>query len=120
MYSLQVLDHFHQPRNVGPLEAATHQATVGVPGDGPYLILWFRVEQGTIVQAAYQTYGCPAAVASGSLLAELAVGRSPKTLLSLTPREVMLLLGGLPEGKEACAERAIQALHGALQGTQKK
>lgn len=116
MFSAIVLDHFHNPRHVGPLEAATHQGVAGSPGDGPYLILWFVVEEDVIQQAAYQTYGCPAAIASGSMTATLLVGRTVEQALNLTATDLMLLLGGLPEGKEHCAQLAITALTNALKG----
>jgi nitrogen fixation protein NifU and related proteins len=110
MFSATVLDHFYNPRNVGPLEGATHEGTAGVPGDGPYLRLWFRFEGDTVRAAAYRTYGCPAAVASGSVLAELAPGRTLAQLRQITPADVMRLLGGLPEGKGHCAELVAEAL----------
>jgi len=114
MYSETVLEHFHNPRNCGPLPGATHEGTAGVPGEGPYMTLWFRVEDGRVTQAAYQTWGCPAAVACGSLVAELAPRVSIAALRSLTAADVMRLLRGLPEGKEHCAELAVEAIKRVL------
>ncbi len=116
MFSPSVLDHFHNPRNCGPLNGATHVGTAGVPGEGPYLKLWFVVINGTIQRAAYRTYGCPAAVACGSLIAELAAGRTPQRLLALTQEDVIRLLDGLPEGKEHCAALVVEAVRNALDG----
>ena len=114
MFSPIVLDHVNCPRHLGPLETATHTGAAGTPGDGPYLILWFVVEEGVIQQSAYQTYGCPAAIASGSLTATVLIGRTVEQALRLTASDLMLLLGGLPEGKEHCAQLAITALTRAL------
>lgn len=116
MFSAIVLDHFHNPRNVGPLETATHQGVAGVPGDGPYMLFWLEIEDNSIVRAAYGTYGCPAAVASGSMVAALITGRSPEQASLLTREDLIRLLGGLPEGKEHCPQLAIQALTSALRG----
>jgi nitrogen fixation NifU-like protein len=114
VYSQAVQDHFHNPRNVGPLEGATHTGTAGTPGEGPYVVLWLLVENGRIVRAAYRTYGCPAAVACASVVAELAAGRSAAEGLALTEAEVTAALGGLPEGKAHCPELAVRALRAAL------
>ncbi len=74
-----------------------------------------NTEHGMLVrQAAYRTYGCPAAVACASLLCELAVGREAERLLNLTPDDLVRLLGGLPEGKEECPRLALQALANAF------
>lgn len=114
MYSALASDHFHHPRRVGPLDAATHQGTGGVPGEGPYLILWFVVEGNRIERAAYRTFGCPAAIASASMMAELCEGRSIEQALRLSEAELVEALGGLPEGKEHCPKLALKALQEAF------
>ena len=114
MYSALVSEHFHQPRRVGPLIGATHTGTAGTPGDGPYVVLWLRVEEETIVQAAYQTFGCPAAIASASMAAELVEGREISEVLQIDEAQLDRALCGLPEGKEHCPRLAIQALVAAL------
>lgn len=114
MFSEVVQDHFYNPRNTGPLENATHQAVIGMPGDGPYMELWFQVETATIRRATYRTYGCPAAVASASLIAELSTGRSISTLLSITCADILKLLGDLPPNKIECAQMAVDAVHRAF------
>ncbi len=114
MFSDIVQDHVANPRNRGSLDGATHQGTAGVPGDGPYMSFWFRVEASRVTGATYQTWGCPAAVACGSIVAEIAPGRTPEALLSLTEQDITRLLGGLPEGKEHCPQLTVDALRKAL------
>jgi nitrogen fixation NifU-like protein len=114
MYNAIVQDHVYNPRHVGPLETATHQGLAGIPGDGPYMRLWFEVREGRILDAAYATYGCPAAVASGSVAAEVLIGRTVEQALLLTAADILLLLRGLPEGKEHCAQLTAEALQNAL------
>jgi nitrogen fixation NifU-like protein len=82
------------------------------------MTLWFRVVEGTVVDAAYKTWGCPAAVGCGSVVAELAIGRQPSVLLTLTPADITRLVGGLPEGKEHCAELAVVAVRKAFDRAQ--
>ena len=116
MFSQTVLDHFHNPRNVGPLEGFTHRGVAGSPGDGPYMVLSFRVTDGNIEQAAYETHGCPAAVAAGSLVCEVLTGKTVQVASLLEPQDVIRLLGGLPEGKEYCTDLAITAIRSAFGG----
>ena len=115
MFSALAIEHIAVPRNVGPLEGATHQGVAGVPGDGPHMILWFQVENGQIQRAAYATYGCPAAVASGSITATLLIGRTVEQALLLTAEDIIRVLQGLPEGKEECAQLAATAVQKAFQ-----
>jgi nitrogen fixation NifU-like protein len=116
LFTESVLDHTLNPRNVGPLEGATHEGASGVPGDGPYVLLWFKVDGEAIQDAAYKTYGCPAAIACSSLVAQLAKGRTVSQVLSIDEHDLITLLGGLPEGKEYCPGLAITAIHDALEG----
>lgn len=114
LYTKVVQDHFSVPRNVGPLDAATHRGVGGQPGNGPYVVLWLQVAESTVIAAAYQTYGCPAAIASASALAELVTGLPLSEVSELTPVAVIEALEGLPEGKEHCPRLAIDALQNAL------
>ncbi|MCO5297209.1 MAG: iron-sulfur cluster assembly scaffold protein [Fimbriimonadaceae bacterium] len=115
MFSPAVLDHFYNPRNAGPVEGATHYGQFGIPGDGPYVRLWLAVEGVTIARTGYETYGCPAAVGCASVLAEVLRGKTLEVARLLEPRDLELLLGGLPDGKGECADRAIGALRSALE-----
>ena len=115
MYSPIVSDHFHSPRRVGPLVGATHRGTAGVPGEGPYVILWLKVESEHIVAAAYQSHGCPAAMASASMAAQLIEGKSVDAAARVTSEQIVSELGGLPEGKEHCPRLAALAIGAALE-----
>jgi nitrogen fixation NifU-like protein len=114
MFSPAVLDHFHNPRNVGPLADYTHRGVAGSPGDGPYMILSFIVEQGIISRGAFETYGCPSAVACGSVICEVLMGKPVDVALKLESADIIRLLGGIPEGKEHSAELVVEAIRGAL------
>ena len=85
-----------------------------MPGDGPYMLLWFEVSEGRIVRAAYKTYGCVAAIASGSITATLLTGLPVERALLLTAEDLLRVMGGLPEGKEHCASLTTKAVHNAL------
>jgi nitrogen fixation NifU-like protein len=116
VYSETVQRILADPAHTGELAEASHKGVAGAPGEGPYLILWLEIVGDTILRASFQTYGCPAAVASGSLLTTLVTGMPVEKTRLLTSENLLLLLGGLPEGKEFCAALAIDALSDALKG----
>ena len=115
MYSATVLDHFARPRNVGVLEDASAVGHGGIPGRGNYLVLYLRIERARISEARFQTYGCPAAIASGSILTELVTGRTVAEVGAFEEEYLTEKLGGLPLGREHCAQLAVTALRAALE-----
>ena len=114
MLSPVAADHVQRIRNLGPLAGATHRGQSGTPGDGPYTIIELKIENDVVRQAAYQANGCPSSIAAASMVANIAQNRAIALLRLLEARDVILILGGLPEGKESAAERAVLALHNAL------
>ncbi len=116
MLSAIAAQHVHSPRNVGPLEGFTHFGQAGTPGDGPYIQLWFRVEDNLIVEARHKANGCFSSIASASVVAETLRGRAVTQALSLNAHDVDVLLGGLPEGKGYCADMAVAAISDAFSG----
>lgn len=115
MYSALAQDHISNPRNPGPLVQATHEGTAGTPGEGPFLTLWFEIEDGVIRRAAFRTYGCAAATACGSFTTTLLTGRTIEQAKRLEAGDLIRALQ-LPEGKEETARLAIKAISQALKG----
>ena len=115
MYSAVAQEHFHNQRRVGPLEGATRKGTAGTPGEGPYVVLWLRIEDEVVQEAAYRTFGCPAAIAAASMVCEMAEGQTVGEARGLTEAAIVAALNGLPEGKEHCPPLAVAALRDALQ-----
>lgn len=114
VFTAIVQDHVHRPRNAGALPEATHHGVAGTPGEGPYMLLWFEVAEETIVRASYATYGCPSAIASGSVTAEILQGRTIAQALLLDANDIQALLGGLPEGKGHCAQLVVDSVKDAF------
>jgi NifU-like protein involved in Fe-S cluster formation len=104
------------PIHRGPMESATHYGVSGSPGDGPYVQIWLKIQDGIIEQAAFKTPGCPSSTAAASVLCTLITGRPPDKALSLTPKELETVVGGLPEGKGHYIDQSIEALHNAQKG----
>src|ERR1700722_12423748 len=114
MFNETVPDHFRNPRNVGDLDerAVTVQVTNPVCGD--VLQLSVRVENGRICAARFKVQGCVAAIASGSALTELLVGKSPAEARLIDSQTVSDALGGLPEATihaaQLCADAVVALL----------
>jgi len=114
MFSAIAARHVADPLHRGAVEHATHRGTGGDPGGGPYVVLYLRVEGERIVKAGYECNGCPATVACSDFTAELLEGRTVEQALSITPKDLLLLIGGLPEGREAVAQLVVQSIQASL------
>ena len=78
------------------------------------MALTFTVKGEILTDLRYETYGCPSAIASGSWVTEWAKGKTREQAQRLEPGELMLMLGGLPLGKEHAPQLAVTALRSAL------
>lgn len=114
MYSQTVLDHFGNPRNVGRPAGTTSEGLTGDPSSGPFMRVFLRVEGNKVVSAGFETYGCVASIAAGSVLTSWITGRSVAEAAALSQSELVRMLGGLPLGKDHCAATAVSALQKAL------
>lgn len=114
MFSDTVMDHFTNPRHVGTLASPDAVGKAGTPGRGNYMVLQLRVDGDRIVDCAYMTFGCPPAIAAGSVLTEIILGMRTGDALRITAEHLEEALGGLPLGRRHCAALAVQALRAAL------
>jgi len=114
-YSAKVLDHVHNPRNVGSLENANVVVQAGDPNCGDALVFFIRIEDETIQDIKFLIKGCGAAIATSSIATELVMGKCLDEVLTLNDRIIAAALDGLPEEKMHCSNMAASALHAAVQ-----
>jgi nitrogen fixation protein NifU and related proteins len=114
MYSAQVLDHFQNPRNAGDIADADAVAEIENPACGDLLRLSLKVSAGRIVAARFKAKGCVAAIACGSALTELVVGKTLSEARKLRREGLIAVVGSLPQGSAHAAQLAIDTLAGAL------
>ena len=115
MYSDLVIEHFSNPRNMGTIPDADGEAVVGNPVCGDLMKIFIRVRDGRIEDAKYQTFGCGAAIASGSMGTEMVRGKTLEEAMALTREEVAEALGGLPPAKLHCSNLAADGIKMAIE-----
>jgi len=114
-YSEKVLDHFRKPRNVGTLEGEdVAVGRVGNPVCGDLMEIYIRVKDDTIIDMKFKTFGCGSAIATASMITELAMGKTLEQALSITRNDVASELNGLPPVKMHCSNLAADALKDAI------
>ena len=113
-YSPQLLDHFEHPRNVGEIEGADAVAEVENPACGDIMRLSLKLDAGRIVQARFRTRGCVPAIACGSALTEMLLGKSPAQARALRREELVAAVGGLENASQHASHLALDALAAAL------
>ncbi len=113
-YNKRVLDHFKNPRNMGNMKNPDAEASIGNPSCGDVLKIALKVKNGKIKDIKFQTFGCVAAIASSSMMTELAKGKSLDEAKKITNKDVAKALGQLPPIKIHCSNLAADALKKAI------
>jgi nitrogen fixation NifU-like protein len=119
-YSEKVLEHFKNPRNVGELE---HPDGVGIEGNpvcGDLMEIHIQVEDDRITDIKFKTFGCGSAIATSSMVTEMAKGKTLDEAMEITRQDVADELDGLPKQKMHCSNLAADALHKAIEDYRKK
>ena len=121
-YSEKVLDHFRNPRNVGTLEGEdVASGRVGNPVCGDIMEMYIQVDEKdhTIKDIKFQTFGCGSAVATSSIITEMAVGKHIDVAMEISRTDVAKNLEGLPPIKMHCSNLAADALQEAIKNYKK-
>lgn len=121
-YSEVVMEHFRNPRNVGEMENADAKATEGSPACGDMVAVYLKVDEETqrIEDIKFESYGCASNIATGSIITELAKGKTLEEAKQITWEEAADALGGLPPVKAHCSVLAVDGLRAAIQNYEEK
>lgn len=114
-YSEKVMEHFTNPRNVGEIEEPDGVGTVGNPVCGDIMRISIKVEDEVIKDIKFKTFGCAAAIATSSMVTEMAKGKRLDEALAITNKAVAQSLDGLPRNKMHCSNLAADALKAAIE-----
>jgi NifU-like protein involved in Fe-S cluster formation len=121
-YNDLVLEHFKNPRNTGRIENPDGKATEGSPACGDMVSLYLKVDPETKVidDIKFESYGCASNIATGSIITELAKGKTIDEAKNITWQEASEALGGLPKIKAHCSVLAVEVLRSAIQNYEEK
>lgn len=120
MYSEKVMEMFRNPKNMGEIENPDGIGRVGNPKCGDLMELYIKVENDIITDVKFKTFGCAAAIATSSMVTEMAVGKTLDEALEITRKDVADELEGLPPLKMHCSNLAADALHAAIDDYRKR
>ncbi len=120
MYSEKVKDHFMNPRNMGEMEDPDGIGLVGNPVCGDVMKIFIRVKDGRITDIKFQTFGCAAAIATSSMITELAMNKTIEEAMEISRDDVANELDGLPKVKMHCSNLAADGLQAAIEDWEKR
>ncbi|TAN42488.1 MAG: Fe-S cluster assembly scaffold protein NifU [Candidatus Methanoperedens sp.] len=113
-YSEKVMEHFANPRNVGEIKDADGIGKVGNPVCGDLMWIYIKVKDDRLEDVKFKTFGCGAAIATSSMITEMAKGKTLEEALKITRNDVAEALEGLPPVKMHCSNLAADGLHAAI------
>jgi nitrogen fixation NifU-like protein len=121
-YSELVMEHFRNPRNVGRIEDADAKAMEGSPACGDMVAVYLKVDPDTqrIADISFESYGCASNIATGSIITELAKGKTLEEAKQISWKEASEALGGLPPIKTHCSVLAVDGLRAAIQNYEER
>jgi len=120
MYSEKVMDHFRKPRNMGEIPDADGIGSVGNPTCGDLMNIYIKVKDNVLTDVKFKTFGCGAAIATSSMVTELAKGKTLDEAIKITRGDVAENLDGLPKIKMHCSNLAADGLRAAIKDYLKK
>lgn len=120
MYSKEVMEHFKNPKNIGEIKDADGIGEVGNPTCGDMMYCYINVKDNKLKDIKIKTFGCVAAIATSSIMTEIAKGMTIEDAEKLTNKDIADALDGLPPIKMHCSNLAADALHKAILDYKKK
>jgi len=125
MYTDKVIKHFKSPSNMGQMSNPDAVGEVGNPVCGDLMRIYLKVKENKdgesiIKDIKFETLGCVAAIATSSMVTELAKGKTFAEALKIKFSDVAAALGSLPPVKTHCADLAVRALRVAIENLYKK
>ena len=120
MYSDKVMEHFKNPRNVGEIPDADGVGKVGNPVCGDVMFIYIKVKDGILTDIKFKTLGCGAAIATSSMITEMARGKTLEEAKKISRGDVAEALDGLPPQKMHCSNLAADGLKAAIEDYEKR
>ncbi len=121
-YSEIVMEHFRHPHNVGRIEDADARSVEGSPACGDMVAVYLKVDPDSqrITDIKFESYGCASNIATGSIITELAKGKTLEEAKKITWQQASDALGGLPPIKTHCSVLAVDGLRAAIENYEER
>lgn len=121
-YSEKVLEHFRNPHNVGKMENPDGKGLEGSPACGDMVAVYIKVKPETkvIEDVKFESYGCASNIATGSVITDIARGKTLDEAKKITWKQASEELGGLPPIKAHCSVLAVEGLRAAIRDYEEK
>ncbi len=121
-YTEKVIEYFKNPKNVGKIEDADGKAKEGSPACGDMVSVYIKVDEETkeITDIKFESYGCASNIATGSIITEMAKGKTIDEAKKITWNDAAEELGGLPKMKTHCSVLAVEGLQAAIADYEEK
>lgn len=119
-YSEEVMKNFMDPKNMGEIKNPDGVGKVGNPECGDIMHVFIKVgnkrkKDEFIKEIKFKTFGCAAAIATSSMMTQLAKGKTITDAKKIKIKDIAKSLKGLPEIKMHCGEMAAEALDKAIE-----
>jgi nitrogen fixation NifU-like protein len=118
-YTEKVMENFRNPKNMGEIKNADAIGKIGNPKCGD--IIWVYIKVGKnkkgeeiLTDIKFKTFGCAAAIATSSMITQLAKGKTLEDAKKITQKDIAESLEGLPPVKMHCSSLAHTALKKAI------
>ena len=113
-YSMKVIEHFMSPRNVGSMVDPDGEGQYGDVKCGDSLTVYIKVKEGIIEDISFLVFGCTAAIATSSMITEMAKGKTIEGAEAITEKQLIDALDGLPKSKLHCSVLGVKGLRAAI------
>jgi NifU-like protein involved in Fe-S cluster formation/metal-sulfur cluster biosynthetic enzyme len=116
------MEHFRHPHNVGRIEDADAKSIEGSPACGDMVAVYLKVDPETlrIGDVKFESYGCASNIATGSIITDLAKGKTLEEAKNITWKQAAEALGGLPPVKTHCSVLAVDGLRAAIENYEER
>ena len=119
-YSMKVIEHFMTPRNVGSMLNPDGQGEYGDAKCGDSLTIYIKVKDNIIEDISFLVFGCTAAIATSSMITEMAKGKTIEEAEAITEKQLIDALDGLPKSKLHCSVLGVKGLRAAIEDYKSK
>ena len=119
VFTERTIEEAYNPKNVGEMEDPDGAARITGPC-GDTMQIHLKLDGDVIVDCKFMTDGCGPTIACGSVITELVKGRTVEEALRISEKDILDVLGGLPEEHMHCPVLAVNALRAAIKGLKRK